>query len=97
MKLGSLLRQRLAAIPLGMSLVALLIVGGHIAVVGSARRVDEGADAHMFRLIIAAQIPLITCFAFRWLRRAPGPAISVIALQAAAICAALAPVACFSL
>ena len=57
--------------PLLMSLFALLIASGHVAISGNVHDVDEGFDAHMFQLIMVAQLPLIAYFAYRWLPRAP--------------------------
>ena len=97
MKFRDLLAKPLAIVPMSMSLVALLIVSGHVAMLGSVREVDEGADAHLFQLVMFAQVPLIAYFAYRWLPRAPRSACGVLALQAAAIVLALAPVAYFNL
>jgi hypothetical protein len=75
-----------------MSIAALSLVLGHIAIFGVARQADEGAAAHLWQLLIAGQIPVIAVFAAKWLPRAPGPALLVLGLQAVAILAAAAPV-----
>ena len=41
---------------------------------------------------MAAQLPIIAYFAIRWLPRAPRQALSILAIQAGAALAALAPV-----
>jgi hypothetical protein len=75
-----------------MSLVALGIVLGHIAISGTAREADEGTAAHLWQLLMAGQIPIIAIFALGWLRRAPRQAMLVLALQLIAGLAAAAPV-----
>ena len=75
-----------------MSVAALGLVLGHIAVFGTARQADEGTAAHLWQLLMAGQIPVIGFFAIRWLPRAPGPALLVLALQAIAGLAAAFPV-----
>ena len=79
-------------IPLAMSLGALGLVLGHIAIFGTARQADEGAAAHLWQLLMAGQIPVIAFFAIKWLPRAPGPALLVMAVQAIAGLAAAFPV-----
>ena len=86
------LRQPTAVIPLGMSLAALAVVLGHIAVSGIAREADEGTAAHLWQILMAGQIPVIALFALMWLPRAPRQALLVLLLQAAAAIAAAAPV-----
>ena len=75
-----------------MSLAALAVVLGHIAVSGIAREVDEGTAAHLWQILMAGQIPVIALFALMWLPRAPRQALLVLLLQAAAAIAAAAPV-----
>ncbi len=88
----SALKRPSALIPLVMSLAALGVVLGHIAVSGTAREPDEGAAAHIWQLLMAGQIPFIAFFALTWLPRDPGPALLVLGLQLAAGLAAAAPV-----
>jgi hypothetical protein len=89
---SSLLRQPAAFIPLAMSGAALALVIGHIAVAGIARQADEGTAAHLWQLLMAAQLPVVAYFALVWLPRSPLQALPVVALQLGAILAALAPV-----
>ncbi len=86
------LKHPSAFVPLVMSLAALSLVVGHIAMFGVAREADEGAAAHLWQLLMAAQIPIIAFFAITWLPRNPRQALLVLALQLAAGLAAAAPV-----
>jgi len=89
---GAIVRQPSAFVPLAMSLTALAIVLGHIALYGVAREADEGAVAHLWQILMAGQLPVLLYFAIKWLRRAPRPALGVLALQAGAVLASMAPV-----
>ena len=80
-----------------MSLTALALVLVHIAIYGHAREADEGPIAHLWQILMAAQLPVLLFFAFRWLRRAPKQALGVLALQAGAVLSAMAPVLYFNL
>lgn len=75
-----------------MSLAALSLVFGHIAMFGGARQADEGAAAHLWQLLMAGQIPVIAFFAIKWVPRTQGQALLVLVLQAVAGLAAAAPV-----
>ena len=89
---ASTLKRPSALVPLAMSLVALGLVLGHIALFGGARQADEGAAVHLWQLLMAGQIPIIAFFAIAWLPRAPKQALLVLALQAVAAVAAATPV-----
>jgi hypothetical protein len=65
----SALRRPSAVIPLAMSLAALSLVLGHVAVSGVAREADEGTAAHLWQLLMAGQIPVIAYSAVTWLPR----------------------------
>jgi hypothetical protein len=75
-----------------MSLAALAVVFVHIALHGTARQADEGTAAHLWQLLMAAQVPIIGFFAIRWLPQSPRFAWPILALQIVAALAALAPV-----
>ena len=92
MKFSSLLKKPSAFLPVAMSLAALASVLIHVALYGPARQADEGAAAHIFQLLLLVQLPIVVFFAIKWLPRFPRPALLVLALQAAAGLAALAPV-----
>ena len=93
------LKRPSAFLPLAMSAAALVLVLAHVAVVGvaAARQPDEGATAHIFQLLLVAQLPFVAFFAIKWLPRAPRISLPVLAIQAVAVIAALAPVYFFNL
>lgn len=93
----TLIKQPSALLPITMSLAALALVLGHIAIFGAAREPDEGAAAHLWQLLMAGQIPIIGYFALKWLQQAPAQALRVLGLQAVAALAACAPVYWFNL
>jgi len=86
------MKQPSAVLPVVMSLAALGIVVGHVALFGAAREADEGTAAHLWQMLMAGQIPIMAYFAVKWLPRAPGQTLRVLALQAGAAAAAVAPV-----
>jgi hypothetical protein len=88
----SALKKPSAFLPLAMSLAALATVLVHVATFGAAREADEGTAAHVWQILMAAQIPIVAFFAIRWLPRTPKQALPVLALQGGAALAALAPV-----
>ena len=92
MNWSSMLKQPSAFLPVAMSLAALAVVLGHVAMFGVVREADEGTAAHIWQLLMAAQAPIVAYFAIKWLPRNPREALVVLALQAVAGLAALAPV-----
>ncbi len=90
--IAAALKQPSAWLPIAMSFAALALVIGHIVTVGVAREADEGTAARLWQLLMAGQIPVIAFFAIEWLPRRPRLALGVLALQAAAVVAAAAPV-----
>jgi len=80
------MKQPSAWLPIAMSLAALAVVVGHIATVGAARELDEGAAAHVWQLLMAMQVPVVAFFVVKWLRRAPRQALQVFVLQSAGSC-----------
>ena len=92
MTLSSVIKQPSAFLPLAMSGAALATVCIHVARFGVTREVDEGTAAHIWQLLMAAQLPVIAHFAIKWLPQAPRAALAVLVLQGAAALAALAPV-----
>jgi hypothetical protein len=87
-----IIKRPSALIPLAMSLGALGLILGHIAMFGMVRAADEGTAAHLWQLLMAGQIPVIAFFAITWVPRRPQPALVVLMLQCAAAVAAAAPV-----
>lgn len=88
----TLARQPSALLPLLMSLAALAVVVAHVTTAGAAPEKDEGAAAHLWQLLMAGQLPIVALFALKWLPRNPRKALLILALQAGAGVAALAPV-----
>src|SRR5262245_30698743 len=93
MKLFTLLKRPSAFVPVAMSSAAILTILVHIVRSGVAPQADEGTAARIWQLLILAQLPPVALFAIKWLPKAPKQALAVLALQIAAIAAALAPVA----
>ena len=95
---GTIVRKPSALVPLAMSLTALAVLGGaYIFSVatghgGLVREPDEGAIAHIWQLLMAGQMPVLAFFAIKWLPRAPRQTLWVLALQAGAALASMAPV-----
>ena len=92
MKIATLLKKPSAFLPLVMSITALAIVLGYLAVNGVVREPDEGTAAHVWQLLMAGQIPIIAWFAIKWLPMATRQALLVLILQVGAALSAAAPV-----
>jgi hypothetical protein len=75
-----------------MSIIALVMVLVHFAIFGIVDENDEGTAAHIFQLLIVAQIPFIAFLAFSWLVIAPRLTLFFIVLQASAALAAIVAV-----
>jgi hypothetical protein len=90
--LATMMKQPSAFLPVAMSFAALATVLVHVAMFGAAREADEGTAAHIWQLLMTAQIPVVAFFALKWLPRAPRQALPVLVLQVGAVLAALAPV-----
>jgi hypothetical protein len=93
MKFSTIMKHPSAFLPVAMSIAALLLV---FITVGRFPEVvhatDEGAAAHTWQLLMGLQVPIVLWFVATWLPRAPKQTLYVLALQAAAGLAALAPV-----
>jgi hypothetical protein len=85
MTVQTLLRQPTAYLPMAMSLGAFAMIVWFVAVHGVVHQPDEGAQAHLWQLLVAGQVPLILYFAFRWLPSATRPTLAVLAMQAVAV------------
>lgn len=94
---GMLVRTPSAYLPIGMSVLALMVTLTTIAAFGASRQADEGAAAHLFQLLMAGQVPLIAWFFLRHRRRQSADALAIVTLQAVAVGAALFPVWYFGL
>ena len=88
----STMKKPSAWVPLAMSFAAIATVLVHVVMFGLAREPDEGTAAHIWQILMAAQVPIVAFFAIKWLPRTPRQALLVLVLQATAALAALAPV-----
>jgi hypothetical protein len=70
-----------------MSLAALGVVLIHIASYGTAPQADEGADAHIWQLLMVGQVPILIFYAASSLPRVPRSALQVVAVQLGAAAA----------
>jgi hypothetical protein len=86
------MRQPTGYLPLAMSLGALAMIIWFVALHGVVHQSDEGAQAHLWQILVAGQVPLVAYFAFRWLPRERRSALVVLGLQVAAfVLLAVAP------
>lgn len=85
-----LIKKPSAWVPLAMSLAALTLALGYLALFGWTHesQADEGVAARLFQLLLGGQLPFIGFFAIKWFSRLPRQALRIIALQ---ILAALIP------
>ena len=88
----TLVKKPSAWLPIVMSVAALALVAGDLALYGIERGGEEGAVAHTWQLLMAGQVPLIAYFVMKWLREAPRRAKPILLLQVTAGIAAFAPV-----
>jgi hypothetical protein len=86
------IKQPSAWIPMVLSLSALALVLGHVAVYGVVREADEGTAAHLFQILMVLNVPLVAYFALKWLPVAPARALFILALQVLPAIAAFAAV-----
>jgi len=86
----AVLKRPSAFLPPVISAVVLALILVHIARFGLIREADEGAAAHLFQLLMPAQMVIIAFFALKWVPRAPRAALQVLALQGVAALAVLA-------
>jgi hypothetical protein len=77
-----LIKQPLALLPMAMSLAALALVLGHAAIFGITPEADEGTAAHVWQILMSAQLPIVVYFVLKWLPRRPREALQVLALLA---------------
>jgi hypothetical protein len=68
------------------------MVLGDVAIYGIVHQADEGTVAHLWQLLMAGQILIVAFFAIKWLPRTPRQTLGVLALQAGAGLASMAPV-----
>jgi len=75
-----------------MSLGALATVLLYLAMNGPAPQADEGAAAHIWQVLMAAQLPIVGFFAIKWVPESPRRAVPILVLQVIAAVAAALPV-----
>jgi len=92
MTFRSMIGRPSALLPVALSLAALATIVVQVATHGVAPQPDEGAAAHIFQLLMVAQVPIVVFFALKWIPRDPLRAAQVLAIQVAAILVAFAPV-----
>lgn len=91
--LNQLLKKPSAFLPLVMSLVASGMVLVHAFRFGVVLESDEGTAAHVFQLLMIAQVPFALFFAIKWIPQATKNTLDVLTIQiAAALIAVLAVV-----
>jgi hypothetical protein len=88
----TVLKHPSAFLPVAMSLGALATVLVFLASHGPAPQPDEGAAAHIWQLLMAGQVPIVLLFGIKWVPQSPRQAVPILALQAGAALAAMAPV-----
>ncbi len=88
----STMKKPSALAPIAMSLAGLALVLVHAARYGIVHEADEGTSAHLFQILMVAQVPVIAFFAIKWLPRTPQQALLVVALQIVAALGAFASV-----
>jgi hypothetical protein len=79
----SLIKQPSIYVPLTMSLAALALVVGHAWVFGIVHEADEGTAAHLWQILMAAQLPFVAYFLLNWLPKRPAESLQMLALLAA--------------
>lgn len=92
MSFSMLIKKPSAFLPIVMSIGALITVLVYLSLFGVVHETDEGAAAHIWQLLMGAQVPIIALFVIKWLPRAPRQTLYVLALQFGVMLTALAPV-----
>ena len=92
MSVETLFRRPSGFMPVAMSSIALLLVLVHVATVGVEPQADEGTAAHVWQLLMVAQLPLIAYFGIRWVPPAPKQGLIVLLTQLAFALVAAMPV-----
>lgn len=91
-RIWALVRKPSAFLPFAMSLAAITLVLGVVAIYGVVRDPDEGTAAHIWQLLIVGQLPFLATFVIKWLPRERGAALAVLVANLTAALAAVAPV-----
>ena len=80
----ALLKRPSAFLPLLMSVTVLALIIVHLARFGTLHEADEGTEAHLFQIVMPAQVPIVAFFAMSWVPRSPKAALQVLAMQVGA-------------
>ncbi len=88
----SLLKQPAAWVPMALSVAALGVVLGYVAVFGAVHHEDEVAAARVWQLLMVGQLPVIAVFVFSSMRTRPRQTGLILLLQAGLALMAAAPV-----
>lgn len=90
--------NRIAALaPMIMSAAAIVLVSAALVTGWERGLKDEGAVAHTWQLLVGLQVPVIALYLATVNWKKPKRAFAIVAIQAAALVLALAPVAYFHL
>jgi hypothetical protein len=97
MSLRSAITRPSGFLPLLMSGAALYVVLQHLVLYGAGPQVhvgrpDEGAEAHIWQILMTGQVPIGVYFVLRWVWSDPLGTLSVVGIQLLAFVAAAAPV-----
>ena len=81
--MNQLLKKPSAWLPILMSLTALAILLGYIAIFGINQepQPDEGTAAHLFQILMGGQALIIACFAIRYIGKFPEETFRILTLQ----------------
>ena len=85
-------RRPSASLPVAMSLLALTAVLIHVGIYGIVHEADEGATAHIWQILMAAQLPLLAYSLLRSLPRPRKQPLTILGVQAGLVLANLAAV-----
>ena len=80
MQIKGIANRPSAFLPVAMSITALAVVLGRVAMFGSMPNADEGAAAHVFQLLLVGEMPLVVWFVLKWVPRAPRFALKYLLL-----------------
>ena len=83
------IRQPTVFLPIAMSLIALSMMLIHFALFPIVHEFDEGTSAHIFQILMVAQIPIVALFAMKWSPRAPHQTLKLLVLQGGFVLAAI--------
>jgi len=82
---SSLLKKPSAFLPFLMSVAALALIAGYLALNGMPTKPvaphDEGTAARVFQLLIVLQVPVALVLLLRWLPKEPRKVVIVVASQ----------------